>query len=125
MTNYVEEMMKTAGVYITKSCKNAPDAYCWDCDLFINNECKSEKILHCPDFTAEKQLEIIKLIGANFVYFYYYSELDRHELTVELVDNRSIYGTAQDFAQALAQLTTELMNAGELDKSRVKDILEG
>lgn len=29
-----------------------------------------------------------------------------------------------DFTQALAQLTTELMNAGELDKEKVKEILE-
>lgn len=39
-------------------------------------------------------------------------------------DGDEIEVNGKDFTQALTQLTTELMNAGELDKQNVKEILE-
>lgn len=132
MTNHIDEMMKTAG------CKQQ---YCgWldmgdldtqykfvRCDtleewndnaLFsrtsysYDDENEDWKIpeLKYPDFTAEKQLEIIKLIrDSYYLHRFYYAVGD----------------TNKDFTQALAQLTTKLMNTGELDKQKVKEILEG
>lgn len=144
MTDYIEQMMKTAGV---KKCENfrqynyarVPEGK-EELKKSQNNGIECIRIRNCPDknntciywtelfypdFTAEKQLELIKLIGATYVYFYYYSERGKHDFTVELVDNRTIHGRCNDFTQALAQLTIELTNAGELDKEKVKEILEG
>lgn len=86
-----------------------------------------------PDFTAEKQLELIKLISTNRIgKDYKILEIDRDEidnlyyfsLTNKEDKCQSTYVSNKDFTQALAQLTIELMNAGELDKNKVKEILE-
>lgn len=105
MTDYIEEMMRTAGVdYYDRyyNCKNDKEGICdTDC-CFLCDE--SEEVYCYPDFTSAKQLEMIKLIG--------------------WASPKDIERENQDFTQTLAQLTTELMNAGELDKQKVKEILE-
>lgn len=122
MTNYIEEMMKTADckkqIMCEWTCKDAEKCNA-SCEHF---ETKQDVY---PPFTAEKQLEVIKLITQNGTLStlqieYYIKEKDYKLSTYQKVSNYN-----QDFTQALAQLTTELMNAGELDKEKVKGILEG
>lgn len=143
MTNYIEEMMRTAGVkpkyiYTVKGQSTTLRVEAnWLIWKFKDRKKKSVfKVVkvnkYNPDFTAEKQLEIIKLMIVL-------AERTHSQLQIEKKDNVWIMyiigydsdfeGTysvqSQDFTQALAQLTTELMNAGELDKTKVKEILEG
>jgi len=113
MTNYIDEMIKTAGVK-GKWIKYETETT----DGCINLGSK----LTYPDFTAEKQLEVIKLI-ANEQDFYFYGS----GISVQAGDDAKEFEVLikKNFPEALAQLTTELMNAGELDKEKVKEILEG
>lgn len=79
------------------------------------------------NFTAEKQLEIIKLIGFSDYSISIYKK-GRGAISVAVEPNTFKYSysaRAQDFTKALAELTTELMKANELDKEKVKGILEG
>ncbi len=144
MTNYIEEMMRSAGVEPDRqkcnACKN-----CSTCQLFkgiIRNrlnkfktieECQKASILY-PYFTPAKQLEIIKLICKNTLGKDYRSfNQERDEITgfyhLSLINHeykhKTFHVKNEDFTQALAQLTTELMKANELDKSKIKEILEG
>ncbi len=131
MTNYIEEMMLTAGI------EQEEEKYCfWECRKpelenvpCVNTSCKfyRHKILPFPDFTPEKQLEIIKLIGKTKDFNCFWSENDKEwffsaGLTLPICFD--FQESNKDFSQALAQLTTELMKAGELDKEKVKEILE-
>lgn len=150
MTNYITDMMKTAG------CKQQ---YCGWLDMgdldtqyqYIrcntveewneiaefsrtsysvdkNNEDWKPPELKYPIFTPEKQLEIIKLIGkfeTSFtIYSIPYEDEGFHWYVLIPNGNCNFCCQHKNFTQALAQLTTELMNAGELDKEKVKEILE-
>lgn len=137
--NYIEQMMKIA------ECKTHPMG-CTNDDVneytdYISNDCEGDcedctwydPDEYYPEFTAEKQLELIKLISKNQIgKDYKILEIDRDEidnlyyfsLTNKEDKCQSTYVSNQDFAQALAQLTTELMKAGELDKEKVREILE-
>lgn len=119
--NHIEEMMKTARVTLIEN-------KCQDCPYNME-ECSA---YYCadfkyPDFTAEKQLEVIKLIATIReiqVYTIPY-ENEGNKYFVSVTDGNTHFTCVnRDFTQALAQLTTELMNAGELDKQKVKEILE-
>lgn len=126
MTNHIELMMRTAGVELIYDCMVEP-AECKylyyeqkpDCD----KECDIGK--HFPDFTAEKQLEIIRFLGNTYSF-----GISGSKMCVTSFDGRVsqhlFYNNEANigFTQALAQLTTELMNANELDKSKVKEILQ-
>ena len=118
MTNHIEEMMRTAGVE-----KND----CENCDQVVNIDCL---LYGCdkqgfPDFTAEKQLEVIKLIGSEGLLRMLLMPISKNwEISAGYLGKYE-YGSNIDFNQALAELTTELMKAGELDKEKVKGILEG
>lgn len=125
MTNYIEEMMKTAGV--TKHTIEICTKICPTKNLACEERTEINLETTHPDFTAEKQIEVIKLIGLergfkviiNEGYDYILAE----DMYADDQYNKQGYSTT-DFAQALAQLTTELMNAGELDKQEIKKILE-
>lgn len=122
MTNYIEEMMKTAGVELIKRVKE-----CWHCPYYSSKGCCMDcQDFKYPDFTAEKQLELIKLIGLCDYNISIYEKV-KGAISIAAEPNTFKYSynaTAQDFSKALAQLTTDLMNAGELDKEKVKEILE-
>lgn len=115
--NHIEEMMETAGVTLIEN-------NCQDCPYNME-ECRA---YYCadfkyPDFTAEKQLELIKLIGLQgnvCIAKRHYGNCNWMITT----HHKNGAGDNQDFTEALAQLTTELMNAGELDKEKVKEILQ-
>lgn len=123
MTNYIEEMMKMAGVELKiVGCQsyirtdNCDGLSCDSCNWYNTNKCY-------PNFTAEKQIELLKLIiEDNVIGFFKITQGLDKDYILFYEGCRSQH---QDFTQALAQLTTELMNAGELDKEKVKEILEG
>ena len=137
--NHIEEMMRTAGV------EQEEYKYCyWECkkpeleNIACNNtQCPyyRHEIYPYPNFTASKQLEIIKLIIELPYKFVDYAlglgKVDNdycieRELPTPY-ESRNCYvclGRNQDFTQALAELTTELMNTGKLDKNKVKEILQ-
>lgn len=124
MTNHIEEMMRTAGIEGSIISGTL-------CNTVIG---KIDRILFTkyPDFTGAKQLEIIKLIllADNIDYLEpYYSEIMNSYVfecfsLPELGVRSSWAAQNKDFALALAELTVMLMNAGELDKQKVKEILE-
>lgn len=110
--NHIEEMMKTAGVEID----------CLDCQAsnMIKPDCEN-----C--FTAEKQLDVIKLIGKVKDFNCFFDNRSGEWFFSAGLELPIIFDwqeSNQDFTQALAQLTTELMKAGELDKGKVKEVLE-
>ncbi len=136
-------MMTTAGVEPDRqkcnACKN-----CSTCQLFkgiIGNrlnkfktieECQKASILY-PYFTPAKQLEIIKLIlladDIDYLNQYHSEILDCYVVECfslpELRERSSWTTQNKYFELALAELTVMLMNSGELDKKKVKEILEG
>lgn len=146
MTNHIEEMMKTAGVearcqteYGACGCKYCQKDY--SCKLHRNRaDCSyildGWNFNYYPSFTAEKQLELIKLICETEGFCGFTNFQDENEWSISCGFNFPIgpnpkrginfnptFRNCETFEQALAQLTTELMKAGELDKSKVKEIL--
>ena len=128
MTNCIEEMMETADVCGDSICSNCDRNAPGDTLGLFCNGCMSIDEMIYPDFTAEKQLEIIKLIGKFKDFNCFFDNRSRRwffSAGLELPVCFDFQEENTDFTQALAQLTTELMNAGKLDKEKVKEILEG
>lgn len=128
MTDYIKQMMKTAGIpirkikpfYCVKNQENIP------CELCIEKYgmCLSQREIY-PDFTAEKQLKLINLIRLNDCDITIYTRPNNHIAisTQPHAFKLSYNASAFKFEEALAQLTTQLMNAGELDKEKVREYL--
>lgn len=112
MTNYITQMMETAGIS-----KDYMPNYV---DVFQIHW----TIMGYPPFTAEKQIEIIKLIVQNGTLTTLQIEYFTKEKDYKLSTYQKAANYNKDFSEALAQLTTELMNTGELDKEKVKEILK-
>lgn len=111
--NNIEEMMQTAEV---------------EPEPVYSEVWADEQIgVYYPEFTAEKQLELIKLIA--LFDFEISIDIDKKSTylfaTPNTLKGKQISVENDDFTQALLQLTTELMKANELDKEKVKGILEG
>ena len=117
MIDFVEQMMKTAGVEQENDCENCYQELDAFCLLYGCNE------KGFPNFTAETQLEIIKLISDIDCLTIYSTEIPDYRYIFYL-QHRKVRAEQKTFIEALAQLTTELMNAGKLDKKKVKEILE-
>lgn len=119
MTNYIEQMMKIAGV--------APTITYFEKVNPLAEISAGKSVTKARNFTAEKQLELIKLIANQNKSVIITSGLVDHEAGF-LITKDSLAGgicvANKDFPQALAQLTIELMNAGELDKEKVKEVLQ-
>lgn len=144
MSNYISTLMKTAGVepkyyydvmlqdtikseekFPLRSCtKKEVTSYCRDKKYY--GYCKVNKVIKIfPPFTAEKQLEIIKLIANDSIPRDFCIRGKQYSGGKYALFQSNYYYSAEDnFSQALAQLTTKLMKAGGLDKSKVKEILE-
>lgn len=131
MTNYIEEMMKTA--VVEKVLKHHKCDICpyLKCGRFY---CES---LQYPDFTPKKQLEIIKLIieTQGFCGFANFLDNDKWSISCGInfpvgpnpimgINFNPTFRKCETFEQAIAQLTTELMKASVLNKKKVKEILE-
>lgn len=90
-----------------------------------NKDWQKPELLY-PDFSVEKQLEIIKLIMKTGNLTFSDAKIpipSRKNKPISIWCNDGV-AYSDYFTQALAQLTTELMNADELDKTKVKEILE-
>lgn len=131
MTDYITEMMETAGIEPVFLVEENSERMKAKATFHNYDEAESYQskfggdIRKCFDFTAEKQLEIIKLI----MKIEHFTLVDK-EVSVTSMKNKNIgmwckdaTSYSSDFTQALAQLTTELMRAGELDKEKVKEVL--
>ena len=75
-----------------------------------------------PDFTAEKQIELIKLLMRKGSFAGFTSDTILNSYVICF--NLSINQENEDFSAALADLTLQLIKAGELDKDEVRRILE-
>ena len=106
MINYIEEMMKITGV--EKYLVTTTDYTKNPINIHIEK-------LNTPIFTAEKQLEIIKMMDGITI---------KSDCFIVQDLNLVMYFNGKDFTQALAQLTIELIYLGKLDKNKVKGILE-
>lgn len=128
MIDYIEEMMKTAGVKKNNcgNCNQELDAFC------LMDGCDKKGF---PDFTAEKQQKLIKLMcdlpySADFKFEISKQDEDwivTREIPIKEKETTACYaysGRSKNFAEALAEVVKDLMNAGELDKQKVKEILE-
>ena len=119
MTNYEKlcEAVRIEHVYEIcnkfKSCKNEP---CKNCQ---NN------VKVYPIFTAEKQIELIKLLAATESFTVDFSEIpprNDNEQWACMCNFKSAFSA--DFAEALAGLTLQLIEAGELGKEAVRKVFE-
>lgn len=135
MTNHIDEMMKMAGVNgkIISCDANCP-YYKFNIACYSDDKGNIPCPIEYPDFTAEKQLEIIKLILKSDdidELNQYYSEIRKCyvfnalSLPDELGFKSSWTAENKNYDLALAELVVMLMNAGELDKEKVKEVLEG
>ena len=110
MTNHIERLMKAAEV---------------KCKLVTDYEL-NEYIVY-PDFTPEKQLELIKLIGQQSGFQIHQNEgmdwLLSDSIYTDLSFNTQGYSYSS-FENALCKLTINLLKKKALDKSEVKKILE-
>ena len=78
-----------------------------------------------PQFAAEKQLELIKLLGCSESFTADFTEIsprNDNEQWACICHFKTAYNS--DFSEALAGLTLQLVEAGELDKEEVKRILK-
>ncbi len=120
MTDYIEEMMKTAGVEERPHCYNEYAAECLPCEQPCE-EC-SFYAFKIPDFTPEKQLEIIKLIFKKC-----FIDIQNNKINFSYYDAPITYNMdSNDFAQNLAALVNNIWkNFTKLEKEKIKGILEG
>lgn len=132
--NHIEEMMKTAGVFgqIIFCGENCPN-YSFHTACYSDDKGNIPCPVNYPNFTAEKQIELIKLIlNSDDIdeLNQYFNELRKCyvlnalSLPDEVGFKSSWSAENENFHLALAELTTMLMNSGELDKQKVKEILE-
>ncbi len=144
MINYIEEMMMTAGVELRYFVKENSERMKAKAVFHKKSEAEiyqanfGGELTVGYDFTPEKQLEIIKLIGKveslladeedgiSFSFTEDKCKIKYNPYTSYYNDDISCGNEVIDytFENALAQLTTELMKAGELNKEKVKEILE-
>ena len=121
----IEKMFKNAGI---KKCNRM-----LPCPF--ENECKDCEFNWYPDFTAEKQIELIKwlAIRLNSDYMaYWHNEIKDvwifrlHELTELSSEEPYIYeGRNKDFTEALCNLTNDLwQDLTDQEKEEIRNILK-
>ena len=131
MNNY-EKLCKIVGInnkwqyLVVDYCNSENPEHLFEKNEFIDFIKKSGEewlLLSCLKkknyFTAEKQIELIELLSVPFICAINSSPIGS---TIISVDDYS--ETNDNFEEALAGLTLQLINAGELDKDEVKRILE-
>lgn len=130
--NHIKEMMKTAGIKpkYKYTVTGQATTFRVDADWLIwkFKDRKSKSVFkvvkvnkYLSDFTAEKQLELIQLIASERGLL-----MKENALTVLNLKREKDIELCVDgcFVQGLAALVTNLIKAGELDKEKVKEILE-
>ncbi len=101
---------------------------CVNCGQTVSDDnpcpkpCNKQKY---PDFTPEKQLELIKLIGKKHRAITYIQCSDYCAMQVNPVSRAfGMYYEAESFEEVIVITILELLKVNELDKSEVKRILE-
>ena len=130
MTNYIEQLMKAAGVEPEKrfkECKeNAKDTGL--CTKYPCIKCESSVFTDkYPVFTPEKQVELIKLIVDKCQEIKIYKNKCMDSFLFQAQENWGEYehkANAENFGSCLAILILELLKNNKLDKSELKRILE-
>ena len=136
MTNYIEQLMKAAGVEPEKRFKECKEnaKYKGLCTKYPCIECESSFFVDkYPDFIPEKQLELIKLImksgNIDNTHQYYYEISKMFVFECRSLPELGTYNQWStqnvNYELALAELVLVLISENELDKSEVKRILEG
>lgn len=119
MTNAIEIMMKEYGVEkIPSECQGLYN--CPDYKKENDTNCYKEK--DYPPFTAEKQIELIKLLSEKANIIIGRRSYDNHEWLIG-IDKQSIPIQHLDFVECLADAIIKFK--GDLDTAKVKEILEG
>ena len=122
--NEVEKMYENAG-FIQKRCK---DYSCPMCEQY--NDCEKY-----PPFTAEKQIELIKLLSrvtlADYFQFFFYEIKEEWVFRLFMITEMSCElaytyeSRNKDFTEALAGLINSLwQDLTEEEKQQIKNILE-
>ena len=146
MTNYIEQLMKAAGVkpVMLTDCSfiNIKKGYeigtdcCPACEdeRLKCEDCEHSKLTKrlYPDFTPSKQLELIKLImkagDIDNIHQYYYEISKMFVFECRSLPELGTYNQWStqnvNYELALAELVLILINENKLDKSEVKRILE-
>ena len=118
MTNYIEELMKAAGVdRLPKPCN--------ECEHYM--DCGSGCQTPYPVFTPAKQLELIKLIVEKCQEIKIYKNKYIDSFLFQAQESWGEYeykADVENFDSCLAALILELLKNNELNKSEVKRILE-
>lgn len=108
-----------------KLCEAAEVEKQYNCRPHIDLHCKlgqcSSSCAEYPPFTAEKQIELIKLIAKRNIFKLGY--IDDKYICYGNNDEYA-YQMDIDFTEALAGLALQLIEAGELDKDEIRRILE-
>lgn len=105
------------------------------CDTFVNwmkcewktRQCEDCEHFVYPPFTAEKQLEITKLIGSRYGLKFIVNEAMDYMLSTDLFndDKFNIQGYGYGFDEAIANLINNLwQDLTEEERKQIKNILE-
>ena len=111
----IEKMFENAG-FIKKQCK---DYSCTVCKQYNNCE-------KYPPFTAEKQIEITKLIGSRYGLKFIVNEAMDYMLSTDLFndDKFNIQGYGYGYDEAIANLTNNLwQDLDDKEKEEIRGIL--
>lgn len=125
----IEKMYENAGIKQARMCE-------WLCkdSIFCSPDCQhyGSTKLHYPSFTAEKQLELIKLLAKDDnIYITYYPPYNTYNIRYcvtgfydgSVMGNREV--TNVDFEEALAGIVNDIwQDLTEEEKQQVKGILE-
>ena len=136
--NEIEKLYKNAEVEkeVIKGCYEYYSEY-GGIDIYTVNDCKNKNCNTCkadksvkeyPPFTAEKQLELIKLLGdvKDFIV-----EIDRFKSVYyigcrEAGSNDKYWGSHNLFEEALAELVNDLWQSlTEEEKEQIRRVLNG
>ena len=141
MANYIEQLMKAAGVEPYKrsyfECKGGRSTIClcpqigvpnaW-CKEDCNGEEMQEKVeFFYPDFTPAKQLELIKLIVEKCQEIKIYKNKYMDSFLFQAQESWGEYeykADVENFDSCLATLILEILKNNKLDKTEVRRILE-
>ena len=121
--NEITKLYENAGIEQTQ------DITCGDCE-FVNypeenkpcNACTQYGIKHHPPFTAEKQIELIKLLSKHLVHIDY--DNGKYEVSISSIGNLR-YDYYDTLEETLAYCINNLwQDLSEEDHKQIKEILE-
>lgn len=115
-----------------RSSRDKPKKLCFNGDCAVKEEigydvniCDARCVYieaSYPNFTAQKQIELIKLIADKGMISFYRMKIESAEYCANWRKHSLVY--EKDFSEALASLALQLIETGELDKNEVRKVLE-